>query len=91
MRQPIGRAWGRSTTPTPARARIADPRTATALSREFLMTSTVATPVDRVPSTLRTPVAWGVVVGVLQAAAPVAFFWLEPATVGALVLRRGVP
>jgi len=50
------------------------------------MTSTVATPVDRVPSTLRTPVAWGVVVGVLQAAAPVAFFWLEPATVGALGL-----
>jgi hypothetical protein len=50
------------------------------------MTSTVATPVDRVPSTLRTPIAWGVVVGVLQAAAPVAFFWLEPATVGALGL-----
>jgi hypothetical protein len=50
------------------------------------MTSTVATPVDRVRSTLRTPIAWGVVVGVLQAAAPVAFFWLEPATVGALGL-----
>jgi hypothetical protein len=50
------------------------------------MTSTVATPVDRVRSSLRTPVAWGVVVGVLQAAAPLAFFWLEPATVGALGL-----
>ena len=50
------------------------------------MTGTVATPVDRVRSTLRTPIAWGVVVGVLQAAAPVAFFWLQPATVGALGL-----
>jgi hypothetical protein len=50
------------------------------------MTSTVATPVDRVRSGLRTPVAWGVVVGVLQAAAPLAFFWLESATVGALGL-----
>jgi hypothetical protein len=27
------------------------------------------------------PVAWGVVVGVLQAASPLAFWWLEPATV----------
>jgi hypothetical protein len=50
------------------------------------MTSTVATPVDRVGHTLRTPIAWGIVVGVLQAAAPVAFFWLEPAAVGALGL-----
>ena len=51
------------------------------------MTSNVATPVERVRSTLRrTPIVWGVVVGVLQAAAPVAFFWLAPATVGALGL-----
>ncbi|HZB51671.1 MAG TPA: hypothetical protein VE547_21460 [Mycobacteriales bacterium] len=50
------------------------------------MTSTVATPVDPGRSTLRTPIAWGVVVGVLQATAPVAFFWLEPAAVGALGL-----
>ena len=50
------------------------------------MSSTVATPVDRVRASLRTPIAWGVVVGVLQAAAPVAFSWLEPATVGALGL-----
>jgi hypothetical protein len=33
---------------------------------------------------LRTPVVWGVVWGGLQAASPLAFFWLEPATVYAL-------
>jgi hypothetical protein len=35
---------------------------------------------------LRTPVAWGVVVGCLQAASPLAFFWLGPASVYALGL-----
>jgi hypothetical protein len=40
---------------------------------------------DRVRD-LRTPVAWGVVWGGLQAASPLAFFWLEPATVYALGL-----
>jgi hypothetical protein len=35
---------------------------------------------------LRTPVAWGVVVGCLQAASPLAFFWLDDATVYALEL-----
>jgi len=35
---------------------------------------------------LRTPVVWGLVVGLLQAASPVAFFWLDPATVYALGL-----
>jgi hypothetical protein len=35
---------------------------------------------------LRTPMAWGVVVGVIQAAFPLAFFWLEAATVNALGL-----
>jgi hypothetical protein len=35
---------------------------------------------------LRTPLAWGLVVGVLQVAAPLAFFWLAPATVYALSL-----
>ncbi|TRW47110.1 hypothetical protein [Georgenia yuyongxinii] len=35
---------------------------------------------------LRTPVAWGVVWGVLQAASPLAFFWLDDATVYALGL-----
>jgi hypothetical protein len=35
---------------------------------------------------LRLPVAWGVAVGVLQAASPFAFSWLDPATVYALGL-----
>jgi hypothetical protein len=35
---------------------------------------------------LRTPVAWGVVWGCLQAASPLAFFWLDDATVYALGL-----
>ena len=33
---------------------------------------------------LRTPIVWGVVWGVLQAASPLAFFWLDAATVYAL-------
>ena len=35
---------------------------------------------------LREPVVWGVVVGALQAASPLAFWWLDPATVYALGL-----
>ena len=35
---------------------------------------------------LRTPVVWGVVWGCLQAASPLAFFWLDDATVYALGL-----
>jgi hypothetical protein len=35
---------------------------------------------------LRAPVLWGVVVGGIQAAAPLAFWWLDPATVYALSL-----
>jgi hypothetical protein len=35
---------------------------------------------------LRAPVLWGVVVGVIQAASPLAFWWLDPATVYALSL-----
>jgi hypothetical protein len=35
---------------------------------------------------LRAPILWGVVVGVIQAASPVGFWWLEPATVYALGL-----
>ena len=50
------------------------------------MTSTAAAPARPENLSLRTPVTWGVVVGVLQAAAPLAFFWLEPAAVGALGL-----
>jgi hypothetical protein len=35
---------------------------------------------------LRAPVLWGVVVGGIQAASPLAFWWLDPATVYALGL-----
>ena len=35
---------------------------------------------------LRAPVLWGVVVGAIQAASPLAFWWLDPATVYALGL-----
>jgi hypothetical protein len=35
---------------------------------------------------LRTPILWGVAWGVLQAASPLAFFWLDDATVYALGL-----
>ena len=48
---------------------------------------TPAEPAPRqVAGLLREPVLWGVVVGALQAASPVAFWWLEPATVYALGL-----
>jgi hypothetical protein len=39
-----------------------------------------------VPPSLRLPVIWGVAVGVLQAASPLAFPWLDAATVYALGL-----
>jgi hypothetical protein len=35
---------------------------------------------------MRTAIAWGVVVGAFQAASPLAFWWLDPATVYALGL-----
>jgi hypothetical protein len=35
---------------------------------------------------MRTAIAWGAVVGVLQAASPLAFWWLDPATVYAIGL-----
>ena len=48
---------------------------------------TPAEPAPRqVAGWLREPVLWGVVVGALQAASPLAFWWLEPATVYALGL-----
>jgi hypothetical protein len=50
------------------------------------MTSTAAVPAHRLPRSLRAPVAWGVVFGVLQAASPLAFFWLSAETVYALGL-----
>jgi hypothetical protein len=50
------------------------------------MTSTAALRARSDRRSLRTPVAWGVVIGVLQAASPFAFFWLDSATVYALGL-----
>ena len=48
---------------------------------------TPAEPAPRqVAGLLREPVLWGVVVGALQGASPVAFWWLDPATVYALGL-----
>jgi hypothetical protein len=35
---------------------------------------------------LRAPIAWGAVVGLVQAASPIAFWWLTPTTVYALSL-----
>jgi hypothetical protein len=45
-------------------------------------------PDDRSPvhQSLRTPVIWGLVFGAIQAASPLAFWWLPPATVQALLL-----
>lgn len=40
----------------------------------------------RPAGSLRTPVLWGVVVGAIQAASPLGFWWLDPATVYALGL-----
>ena len=50
------------------------------------MTSTTAVPASSERRSLRAPVAWGVVLGVLQAASPLAFVWLDSATVYALGL-----
>ena len=50
------------------------------------MTTTTAAHSRSVHGSLRTPMAWGVVVGVLQTASPWAFPWLDPATVYALGL-----
>jgi hypothetical protein len=35
-------------------------------------------------STVRTPILWGLAFGTLQAASPIGFFWLDPATVHAI-------
>jgi hypothetical protein len=45
-----------------------------------------AAPTPLAGRSLRAPVLWGVVWGVIQAAAPLGFWWLEPATVYALSL-----
>jgi hypothetical protein len=43
-----------------------------------------STPNPLAGPSLRAPVLWGVVWGVIQAAAPLGFWWLDPATVYAL-------
>ena len=50
------------------------------------MTSTAAVAARSPHRSLRTPLVWGVVVGVVQAASPLAFPWLDSATVYALGL-----
>ena len=40
----------------------------------------------RARASLRTPILWGVVFGILQAASPLAFWWLDTATVYAVGL-----
>jgi hypothetical protein len=53
------------------------------------MTSTVPGPAaDPAPleTSLRTPVLWGLLFGVLQASSPLVFWWLEAATVHALMI-----
>ena len=42
------------------------------------------TPSPLAGRSLRTPVLWGVVFGAIQAASPLGFWWLDPATVYAL-------
>ena len=51
------------------------------------MTSTAAAPAHLAARSLRAPVAWGAVFGVLQVASPLAFPWLDAGTVYAL----GIP
>ncbi len=48
--------------------------------------SAASAPAAGVHRNLRTPVAWGVVVGGIQAASPLGLFWLDAATVYALGL-----
>ena len=50
------------------------------------MTGTAAVPAHPLRRSLRTPVVWGAVFGVLQVASPLAFPWLDAATVYALSL-----
>lgn len=46
----------------------------------------MTSPVRDAPHPLRAPIAWGVVVGGIQAATPLALWWLDPAVVYALSL-----
>jgi hypothetical protein len=47
---------------------------------------TAHTPRPPAGGSLRAPVLWGIVLGAIQAAAPLGFWWLDPATVYALSL-----
>jgi hypothetical protein len=47
---------------------------------------TAHTPGPPAGGSLRAPVLWGIVLGAIQAAAPLGFWWLDPATVYALSL-----
>ena len=49
-------------------------------------TARMQTPSPPTGGSLRAPVLWGVVWGIIQAAAPLGFWWLDPATVYGLSL-----
>lgn len=52
-----------------------------------MKTPSAGPPLDRGEQrSMRVPIAWGVVVGAIQAASPLALWWLDPATVYALGL-----
>src|ERR1700748_659537 len=42
--------------------------------------------IPRLRPSLRAPILWGFLLGAIQAASPLGFWWLEPATVYALLL-----
>jgi hypothetical protein len=44
------------------------------------------TPTPRAGQSIRVPILWGLVFGALQAASPLAFWWLDQSTVQALLL-----
>src|SRR5256885_1335623 len=46
----------------------------------------VPTPTPRTGQSIRVPVLWGLAFGAIQAASPLAFWWLDQATVQALLL-----
>lgn len=55
------------------------------VSKQARPTTSVATPTDHASTTARA-LGWGVVLGVAQAAVAMAFWWLEPSTVHALMI-----
>lgn len=50
------------------------------------MTVAGSHPPQRAKPSIRAPITWGLVVGAIQAASPLGFWWLDPATVYALGL-----